>query len=351
MPDRWPVQPDNDAAAVPARRAFPAPGWPADRAGPRSGPAAQAGWPPGQSWWPRGQPEGGGPASAPESAADQPDWLFTDTGTPPIPADRSPFPQADGAPPGVGGRFAAEWRPSGASSGRNSLLRERGRTGGGVMVRRAILDRGDEITADDEALPPSQLPDARTTSRAPAHWRGSGGRWLVWVARAVAWAVLLLIGYRGVLAIVEGQGTTSTPAAGPAAATPASQFPVSLADAYALEFGQVYLNFSPATAAARGTQLAAFLPPGSDPQLGWDGAGTQHLVSEQVAGVSVTSSRTAVVTSLARVSGAGLIELDVPVYASGTRMSVSGNPSLFAGPGKAVPPQASQAAGDQATET
>jgi hypothetical protein len=218
------------------------------------------------------------------------------------------------------------------------------------MVRRAILDRGDDVAADDEALPPSQLPEARNDP-ARAHWRGSGGRWLVWAARAVAWAVLILIGYRGVLAIVEGQGTGTTAGPRPVAAAPATQFPVSLADAYALEFGQVYLNFSPATAAARGAQLAAFLPPGSDPELGWDGAGTQHLVSEQVAGVSVTSSRTAVVTLLARVSGAGMIELGVPVYASGTGISVSGDPSFLSGPAKAVPPQGSQAAGDQATET
>src|SRR5262245_14960491 len=32
--------------------------------------------------------------------------------------------------------------------------------------------------------------------------RGAGGRWLVWVLRAVVWLVLLLIGYRGVDAIV-----------------------------------------------------------------------------------------------------------------------------------------------------
>ena len=55
------------------------------------------------------------------------------------------------------------------------------------MVRRAILDRGDELAADDEALPPSQVPAARPEQARPP-WRGAGGRWLVWVARAIAWA-------------------------------------------------------------------------------------------------------------------------------------------------------------------
>src|SRR5262249_19786688 len=41
--------------------------------------------------------------------------------------------------------------------------------------------------------------------RAPRRlWRGAGGRWLIWAFRAVLWAVLLLIGYRGVAAIVTG---------------------------------------------------------------------------------------------------------------------------------------------------
>jgi hypothetical protein len=217
------------------------------------------------------------------------------------------------------------------------------------MVRRAILDRGDDLATDDEALPPSQPPAARP-DQVPLHWRGSGGRWLIWVGRAVAWAVLLLIGYRGVLAIVDGDGTGTSQTSGAGAVASGPAFPVTLADAYALEFGQVYLNFSPATAAARGDQLAAFLPPGSDRQLGWNGAGAEKLLSEQVAGVSVTGAHTAVVTLLARVSNAGLIELGVPVYSAGGKMTVTGNPALWPAPGKAIPP-GGQAAGDQATET
>ncbi len=215
------------------------------------------------------------------------------------------------------------------------------------MVRRALLDRGDLHQADDEALPLSQpLPDR--PDAAATHWRGAGGRWLVWVARAIAWAVILLIGYRGVLAIIDGR--SSGAAGSSAAASVGTQFPVTMAEAYALQFGDVYLNFSPASAVARSHGLARFVPAGTDPQLGWNGAGTQRLLDEQVAGVSVLSSHSAVVTLLARLSGGRLTELGVPIYAAHGGMIVSGRPALLAGPAKVTPPAASQPA-DQAAET
>jgi hypothetical protein len=205
------------------------------------------------------------------------------------------------------------------------------------MVRRAILDRGDLLTADDEALPPSQPLPARPDQVA-AHWRGAGGRWLVWLARAIAWAVIILIGYRGVLAIIDGRGSGTPASSGVRSASAGSQFPVTMAEAYAAEFGAVYLDFSPATAAQRGKDLARFLPPGTDPQLGWNGAGTQRVLDEQVAGVSVTGSHTAVVTLLARLSAGRLIELGVPIYAANGGMVVSGDPAQLPGPAQVTPP-------------
>jgi hypothetical protein len=214
------------------------------------------------------------------------------------------------------------------------------------MVRRALLDRGDLLPADDEALPLSQ-PLAASPDRVTTHWRGAGGRWLVWVARAIAWAVILLIGYRGIVAIIDGRSPVT-----PASSTLApgdTQFPVTLADAYALQFGDVYLNFSPAGAAQRGRDLARFLPAGADPQLGWNGAGSQRLLDEQVAGVSVTGPHSAVVTLLARLSGGRLIELGVPVYSAHGGMVVSGDPALLPAPAKVAPPTAGRTA-DQATQ-
>jgi hypothetical protein len=215
------------------------------------------------------------------------------------------------------------------------------------MVRRAILDREDEFTADDEEALPAARRAVTAPDHVPSHWRGSGGRWLVWTGRTIVWAVILLIGYRGVLAIVGGSPASSGSPGG--AVTGTQSFPVTLADAYAMEFGEVYLNFTPATAAARAQDLAAFLPAGSG-QLGWNGAGAQKLLSEQVAGTSVTGTHTAVVTLLARVSGTGLIELGVPVYADGGQLVITGRPAWFGPPAKAVPPHQATPAADRTAE-
>lgn len=203
------------------------------------------------------------------------------------------------------------------------------------------------MAAGDEAVPGVRVPADRRRSRAG---RGAGGRWLIWLLRAVVWAVLLLIGYRGVAAIISepapgspAPGSVSTPAGS------AGGFPVSLAEAYALQFGIAYLNFSPATAAQREHELSAFLAPGTDPQLGWNGAGTQRLAAEQVASVTVQSSHHAVVTLLATVSGR-LLELGVPVYSADGGLVVSGEPALLPPPARATPPQPASAASDPGTQ-
>jgi hypothetical protein len=160
-------------------------------------------------------------------------------------------------------------------------------------------------------------------------WSGAGGRWLLWPLRVVLWATLLVIAYRGVTAIVFHQ-TAAPPADGTGSAGPAAaQFPVTLAEAYASEFGRVYLNFSPATQAQREQELAAFLPPGvtaANPDLGWNGTGQLSLQSEQVAGITVQDPQHAVVTLLATVNGQ-LMEL-------GTRLAARAAVSLAAGPGQ-----------------
>jgi len=164
-------------------------------------------------------------------------------------------------------------------------------------------------------------------------WSGSGGRWLLWPLRVVLWATLLIIAYRGVTAIVLHQAA-APPAGGAEPAGPGGQFPVTLAEAYATEFGQVYLNFSPATQAQREQELAAFVPSGvatANPDLGWNGTGQLRLQSEQVAGIAVQDPRHAVVTLLATVNGQ-LMELGVPVVASGGGVVVAGEPAWLPAP-------------------
>jgi hypothetical protein len=193
----------------------------------------------------------------------------------------------------------------------------------------------------------------RGGSTAKAPWIGSGGRWTVWPLRVILWVAIIVIGYRGIMAIVLNEGPSSTSGAAPATSSPSSRFPSTLAEAYALEFGQVYLNLNPATAGERQQELAKFIPSASssqlDPQFGWNGVGTASLQSLQVAGIDVRTPTTAVVTLLAKVNGR-LMELGVPVYSSGGSLVVSGQPAWLPAPPQAQPPTAQPPAADQAAQ-
>src|SRR5437764_10930649 len=147
--------------------------------------------------------------------------------------------------------------------------------GGGAMGRRSTVDRSpqsDIYSADYVAGTGDLAQGGGRKDRIASGWRGAGGRWLVWVFRVVVWAVLLIIGYRGVTAIVLNE----TPGGSRAAPAPSqgTGFPAMAAGAYAMAFAQVYLNANPASAAQRASELSQFLPPGTDPQLGWNGQGT-----------------------------------------------------------------------------
>jgi hypothetical protein len=216
------------------------------------------------------------------------------------------------------------------------------------MVRRSTVDRRPQSVDNAAGFPAAgSLGSGNVISPGrPRPWRGAGGRWLVWLFRIIAWLAILLIGYRGITAIVSGETTSSKP---PPAASHGSGFPAGLASAYALQFGQAYLNANPATAAKRSHDLAAFLPPGSDSQLGWNGGGSLRLQGEQVAGVRVQDSQHAVVTLLARVNDQ-LMELGVPVYASGRAMAVSGQPAWLPAPKRANVPSSAVTNTDSVTQ-
>ena len=174
---------------------------------------------------------------------------------------------------------------------------------------------------------------------------------MVWGLRAVVWAVLLLVGYRGVTSIVTSFTVPARQAAGSAASRnpgiPAGMpatlavrgFPVGSAQAYALAFARAYLSLNPATSARRAAVLANFLPPGTDPQAGYNGLGIQTVDSVQVAGVTVLSAHRGIITLLASVNGR-LEELAVPVYSARGGLVVSALPALLAAPPRIVPPTA-----------
>jgi len=220
------------------------------------------------------------------------------------------------------------------------------------MVRRLTVDRSPNSTdhgLNYEAGTEYSQPDGIGRSRPQRSWGGGGGRWLMWTFRVVAWGILLLIGFRGVQAIFtdETHPATTTPTA---AGTQPTSFPVTLADAYALQFGEVYLNYSAHIAQQRSNQLSSFLPPGTDPQLGWNGKGTSQLQSEQVAAIKVRDAHHAVVTLLARVNGV-LMRLGVPIYSSSSgHLVVTGAPAWLPAPTRASLPTTQPTASDSATQ-
>jgi hypothetical protein len=135
-------------------------------------------------------------------------------------------------------------------------------------------------------------------------WRGAGGRWLLWPLRVVLWTALVVVAFRGITAIIFG--SSPAPAGGTRAANATGEFPVSLAEAYAAEFGRVYLGFSPQSLGQREQALASFVPPAVsavNPSLGWNGIGQLNLQSLQVAGIKVQDQKHAVVTLLALLNG------------------------------------------------
>ncbi len=143
------------------------------------------------------------------------------------------------------------------------------------------------------------------------------------------WGTLLVIAFRGLAAIVTGQSLTAAAAPAAPGRPAASEFPVGLAEAYAADFGRVYLSFSPQTRALREEELQAYLPAqtaAANPDLGWNGAGEMALQSEQVAGIAVQDHQHAVVTLLALVNDQ-LMELGVPIAAAGRNVVVSGEPA------------------------
>jgi Conjugative transposon protein TcpC len=172
--------------------------------------------------------------------------------------------------------------------------------------------------------------------------------------RVVLWAAILIIGYRGVTAILLNESPSSSSSGnGTGTASVVSGFPVTLGDAFAVRFGEVYLNYTPAAATRRAQELAAFVPASAwstDPQFGWTGSGTSVAQSVQFAGIDVQSATTAVVTLLATVNNR-LMELGVPLYASNGGLVVSSHPAWLPAPSAAALPPAAQTASDQAAKS
>jgi hypothetical protein len=181
-------------------------------------------------------------------------------------------------------------------------------------------------------------------------WGGSGGRWWVWVGRAILWAFILVVLVNGIRAPFERFGTSGSPGPTTTETDQRAQFPSGPASAYALQFAGIYLNYDQRTAANREKQLQFFLPDGADGQFGWNGGGQLRLQSVQVARVDARDANNAIVTMLAKTQDKWF-QLAVPVYAKDGAMVVSGRPALLPAPPRASLPQRNAQERDTALET
>lgn len=169
-------------------------------------------------------------------------------------------------------------------------------------------------------------------------WGGAGGRWWIWVGRAVLWAFIIVVVVNGIRAPFERMTAPSsgaTPAAGGHSDHP--DFPRSQVSAFALEFAATYLDYDARTARSRSHRLSSFVDSSGGGQFGWNGKGTSHLDSAQVADVRVTDDRHATVLLTVRVNGRWM-QLSVPVYTSGGAMVVDAKPALLPPPKRAGAP-------------
>ncbi|MBB6476273.1 conjugal transfer protein [Sphaerisporangium rubeum] len=180
-------------------------------------------------------------------------------------------------------------------------------------------------------------------------WSGGGGRWLVWLGRAVLWAVIIVIVVNGVRAPIERFAAGDQP--GQTAVTPTgSGFPETEAAAFAGQFAAAYLNFDGARPDDRADRLAPFLPEGAERQFGWNGFGKMSTGGIQFSGIDIGDAQNAVVTVVAQ-SGAQRWKLSVPVHYADGRFVVSGQPALLPAGGPAGLPQAAEPERDDVTES
>jgi hypothetical protein len=194
------------------------------------------------------------------------------------------------------------------------------------MARRSAVDEGPAALDepwDDEPRAPEK------------RWSGGGGRWWVWVGRALLWAFVLVVVVNGIRAPFERFTAPSTQVS---REDDRPDFPETQASAYALQFAHVYLNYDESSANGRQTELARFLPEGADAQFGWDGLGQLSAQHIEVLSVDVKSENDAIVNIVAQ-AGSRWITLAVPVYTKDGAFVISSQPALLEAPKKAQLPK------------
>ncbi|NYE44860.1 conjugal transfer protein [Streptomyces fulvorobeus] len=165
---------------------------------------------------------------------------------------------------------------------------------------------------------------------------------LVRVGRIALWGAVGLLAAAGLRGLVAPPPSPAGPQAAPAPGPTAAAYPEDAARALAVRAAHAYLAWDEAKPEDRARELAAVLAAGVDPQLGWDGRGTQ-AVGLVVPGPVIPgrAGRARVRVDAQIAPGAGPVRwvaVEIPVaVAGGGRLVVSGPPALLGVPERQAP--------------
>src|SRR5690606_38145115 len=131
---------------------------------------------------------------------------------------------------------------------------------GGAMAGRSAAGRGSVLDEDASATAeePFGAAPRRGGGRRPR--AGAGGRWWVWVGRAVLWAFIIVVLFNGLWLPLRENFFPR--AAQEPVVDDTVDFPETAAASLAVRFAEVYLNADPDRAGERAEALAEFVPEG-----------------------------------------------------------------------------------------
>ncbi|MFI7295434.1 conjugal transfer protein [Streptomyces sp. NPDC050121] len=170
---------------------------------------------------------------------------------------------------------------------------------------------------------------------------------------------LLALGSCGVMGLVVGK-SSGTPTAGLDASDATryrlTEFPTEQAAAFAEQYAQLCMTFSPDTSSARRTDLARYASAGVDPDCGWSGDGTSKAVSAAWDGTAEKlpeyGDHGRYIGVQVRTDDGTLTTLTVPVYVqnlkTGEGMRVAGDVGQMPMPAAADVPEVDQ--GDEVVD-
>ncbi|MFI5796795.1 conjugal transfer protein [Streptomyces sp. NPDC051677] len=161
------------------------------------------------------------------------------------------------------------------------------------------------------------------------------------------------LGSCGVMGLVVGKSSSATTAGldeADATRYRLTEFPTEQAAAFAEQYAQLCMTFSPDTSSARRTDLARYASAGVDPECGWSGEGTSKAVSATWDGTAEKlpeyGDHGRYIGVQVRTDDGTLTTLTVPVYVqnlkTGEGMRVAGNVGQMPLPARADVPELDQ---------